>query len=555
MFALLAIVVLGPLLRPGYLFTLDMVFGPSMSFHPPPESIQNFAPAGRLLDGLHAFVPAPVLQKSILLGLLTLVGFCAFRALPLPPNPLARYVAALFFLANPFVYARFLAGQWTVLAAYAVLPLLLSFALRAAQAPSARRAFLLAAGLWAAGVFSLSLLAASLLFLGIGTAIIVGIAAARGQWARAVRVGACAALTLVLLTGASAYWLVPALRGAPPVETAFPLAHARAFAPRAAHGLPLSLTVLSLGGFWAEAHPWGEQFLWPQQTAAFWAGFGALLGLALLGGARMCVSPRTRGLAVLCLVLFLVALLFALGLADSPALSLNTWLFTRFPFWSGFRDSQKFLAFDALSLSVFVGFGTATCVGWLRVRAGRFGARVRAFLLLPPVLGGLFLWGGAHGQLRALRYPESWERASRILAADVSGARVLFLPWHGYLSFPFTGDLLVANPARAFFGSSVVASRSLELGDVYDQEADQVYQEIDRAVQQAGPANVRDTLALFRRHDIGYIAFAPGLERVDPLSYPFLSDRGLVRVVDDQDLILSALPRSPDSRGEPLTVP
>lgn len=50
------------------------------------------------------------------------------------------------------------------------------------------------------------------------------------------------------------------------------------------------------------------------------------------------------------------------------------------------------------------------------------------------------------------------------LNKDRSNSRVLFAPWHQYMSFNFTGRIAV-NPAEQFFDKPTIVSNNLEFGD------------------------------------------------------------------------------------------
>jgi hypothetical protein len=45
------------------------------------------------------------------------------------------------------------------------------------------------------------------------------------------------------------------------------------------------------------------------------------------------------------------------------------------------------------------------------------------------------------------------------------------LPWHLYLSFPFTQKISV-NPAKVFFTCPIIIGTNMELGQVYDNNFD-----------------------------------------------------------------------------------
>src|SRR4051812_1984150 len=119
--AALAVVVLGPMLLPGYILTLDMVFAPSFHFSFSAGDFINSAPLWLLLQYLYIFLPGWVVQKLMLVVLFFSIPYLSLRFLPVPQRFSTRLFAALVYTLNPFVYARMLAGQWAHLLAYALL--------------------------------------------------------------------------------------------------------------------------------------------------------------------------------------------------------------------------------------------------------------------------------------------------------------------------------------------------------------------------------------------------------------------------------------------------
>ena len=119
----LAILILWQALCPGYVLGLDMVFAPGMKVIINPDGFSNFLPIGYIIYWLGLIIPVWLIQKIIFLVLFFSIGYLAFKYLPVGKNKAVRMFSALIYLVNPFVYSRFLAGQWTHLMAYAFLPL------------------------------------------------------------------------------------------------------------------------------------------------------------------------------------------------------------------------------------------------------------------------------------------------------------------------------------------------------------------------------------------------------------------------------------------------
>lgn len=98
-FLLLAMIILGPLLLPGYILSLDMLWTPKM---PTPDWSLPNAPLVASLWLLGLIVPSMVLQKVVLLAIFWLTGFGMYR--------LMTVLSALVEKSTPII-AAYAAGQ------------------------------------------------------------------------------------------------------------------------------------------------------------------------------------------------------------------------------------------------------------------------------------------------------------------------------------------------------------------------------------------------------------------------------------------------------------
>ena len=538
-FAGLSVIILGAMLLPGYLLTLDMVFVPYMPVGVNPDAFSAFVPISYLLHWASVLVPAWLVQKGMLLGLFTAIGYGAFALLPVGPNKVARWFAALVYLANPFVYSRLLAGQWVVLIGYALLPLVLRRALLFWKKKDSTSGVQLGAALAIMGVFSIHFLVMSLYLIGIwfGAALLRELA--RHKTASIAKTLRASLIGAALFFVASAYWMVPALLRKTPIEQRFGIEHWEAFAGGEYRQIGPMLNLVSLNGFWGERTTWAQAFLHPQDRSSFWIAFAVLFLLVIIGAVAGLRAPKHREKTTVVLVIGLCALIFSAGVGDTPVRGLNAWLFAHAPFWTGFRDSQKFSGWLALSYAVLGGMGLAFALDFLERRRFAFVHLLVPMCFAVPFFLGFFMWGGFHGQLKPVQFPAAWYEAKDMLDADPSPKRVLFLPWHGYLSFAFNDNLVMANPARRFFGEKAIVSRSVEVGDIYDQEQDSTYRELDRMIRENGdPDAVIDFL---RKRDIKYVVYFQDLVATDTLRYDWLVSKKAEMVLRSPDLVVYKL--------------
>ncbi|MFZ3168258.1 MAG: hypothetical protein WA130_11635 [Candidatus Methanoperedens sp.] len=66
-------------------------------------------------------LPMWIIQKIVLFAIFFLSGVSAYSLLPVRSSA-AKYFSGILYAINPFVYIRFIAGQWNILLAYSVMP-------------------------------------------------------------------------------------------------------------------------------------------------------------------------------------------------------------------------------------------------------------------------------------------------------------------------------------------------------------------------------------------------------------------------------------------------
>jgi hypothetical protein len=184
-----------------------------------------------------------------------------------------------------------------------------------------------------------------------------------------------------------------------------------------------------------------------------------LIGVGVVAGLR-----KHRGNSITFLVLIVCAAILAVGTAGTIFASFNGWLIRDVPFFSGYREPQKFVALIVMGYAYFGGLGAATIVRIVRKKFPHakdfYQFIILLACLLPILYQPLMLWG-FDNQLRPVAYPASWYQTKTILDKDRSSYNVLFLPWHLYMKFSFVGRV-VANPASQFFTEPVLTSMNPE---------------------------------------------------------------------------------------------
>lgn len=426
---LLALLLLGPALAPGYVLSYDMVWVPDLSLTRDAigvgSGLPRAVPSDAVVAVLDEVVPGAVLQKLVLLGALVGGGLGVVRLLP-PEAVVPRLVAATAYVWNPLVVERLVIGHWPLLLGYAVAPWLLLLAARW------RHTARMPVSLW--WVVPLGSLSAST---GLVTAVLL-VVATGGR-----RLRTWLLLASVLLV-ANLPWLAAGLLHAGSALSD-PGAAAR-FGLQAEGSVPAPLAALTLGGIW-------NSEVVPASRAGLlgWVAAVVLVALAVhgLGRLRALVDDRTWWTLVGCWTLGWVGACLtwlAPGLVGAVAGSV--------PGGGVLRDGARLLVLCAPLLSLALGAG----VGRLLERvppAARVGAAIGGVALPLALLPGV-AWG-AGGALRATAYPDDYAAARAELAdAEIVGDTVL-LPFSSYRQPSWNGGRKVLDPTGRYLGLDVVA--------------------------------------------------------------------------------------------------
>ncbi|HVM03370.1 MAG TPA: hypothetical protein VM263_11930, partial [Acidimicrobiales bacterium] len=341
---------------------------------------------------------------------------------------------------DPFVFDRVFAGHVSFLLAYALLPLAVRSLLRAEEADGV--AARLRPVLWITLLVGLTPHFAWLV-----AVVCLVMLATRPSRRSAAWLAGLAAVVVV----ANAYLVLPAMGRPPPVEVG--AADLAAFRTTGDGPVGLVGNVAGLHGFWRQeiSLPKDDVPGWP----AFWAAVVVVAGAGAARGWR--TGGATRRLVAVVAGSGALGLLLALG-DQGPAGAGFRWLYVNVPGFAIMREPQKFAALLALAYAVLFGLGVEVLVAGARRPAGRL-VWTGALLVLPLATAPTLLWGFG-GRVEVSRYPDSWAEADRLMGDGPE--RVLFLPWHQYLRFPFT-ERIVANPAPLAFRRDVIAGDNVEL--------------------------------------------------------------------------------------------
>ena len=451
-FGFLALLIMGPLLFVGYIQTLDMHWGPIITV---PAVSSNTWLLYTVLKALAAVISSQFTQKLLLLAILTLAGVGAYRLAAERPaqGKAGCYFAGIFYLFNPFVYTRFVEGQYLVLAGYALLPWAAAAMWRLITAPSWRHAWRAAAWVLAIALVNLHT---------IGFVLAIGLIMTLVGWRHSQKMwtwlGIGGALALVI----GAIVLGPLLLGqssaAHAIKT-FDSSQYTAFATRS-DVANVPVTALLLQGFWNDH---SGTFVLPSSLGVGWLVVAGLLGALMIIG-LINIIRRHDKLGYALVFAGLLAWWLAMGVAWAGSAPLTNWLVAHVPFYRGYREPGKWLGVLALMYSYVGSRGVMQLEDWLKAKRWLVQTVTAIALILPLAFAPTILWA-AGGQLRSTNYPADWYAANTLLNADTTSFKVLVLPWHEYLHLGFVGRT-VANPAASFFTKPVIVSDDPELTGV-----------------------------------------------------------------------------------------
>jgi hypothetical protein len=487
----LALLLLAPVLGPGYVLIRDMAFVPRTPL------------GGQLLglDGVPRGVPSELfvaLASRVLaagwlqdLVLVTLVVGGAWGAARLAPTAsrAAAVAAATTYGWSAYLHERLLLGQWALLVGWAVLP----WAVRAAL--DWRRG---APGWWAVTALAVAACAGANALLVVALAVVVC-----GRPVKAL------AATVVL----SLPWVVPGL-----LQDLAPGDPGGVAAFSANSDTPLGIlgSLLTGGGVWSrEATPPGRS------AGAYLALLVLLVGVVGLPLLRRRLGSR---LLVAAAVGLLMALLAHLPLLDAAL----RWAVVHVPATGVLRDAQKWIAPLVLLVSVAVACGTEQLLAGIPEPTVR---RVAAVLLVLTPLAALpgAAWAEG-GRLKASTYPADWAAVT----GQAHGA-VLVLPWSLYRSFAWEHGEAVLDPATKLLARPVV-------NDGLPLPGGTVRGEDRQAARMDGPARTSaPLLPALRAVGIDQVLVERTASDADPARVA-VQVQGLTVVVQTPELSLYAVP-------------
>jgi hypothetical protein len=439
----LALLVVAPLISPGYLLLRDAVSTPRSYLSDsalglvaaPRATPQDFAIAlaSHAIDG-------GIVVKALLVAGLWLAGWGASRlvAVVVPEAGAGgQFVAITLAIWNPYVGERLLQGHWSLLLGYGCLPWVATtmLTLRSGSTGLFGLAFWIAvAGLTPTGL----ILAAT-----IGLVCVAAPGTGRPRWL-------CAAVTLAYAVVAALPWLTAAAMGlssADGIWTQTP--DVAAFAARAEPGLGTLGSLASLGGIW------NNDAVLPSRATLFAvASAGVLLVVVAIG-----LPTLMRRRAALPLVLLAAAsVLIPAALATGPGQAVLHAVVEAVPGLGVLRDGQKWVAL-AMPGYALAGAGTVWELRrWLRPAVTALVCCAALLLCLPDLA-----WG-VGGKVESVHYPSDWATVASLINRDPE--TVVVLPADTMRRFAWSGPAPVLDPLPRWVRANVLITGDLVISGV-----------------------------------------------------------------------------------------
>lgn len=451
-----SIIIMGPLLTPGFLFTLDpMITGSNPNNKAPFYPSQ--LPVSLLIEFLGQAIPTWIIQKVFIVIFLTIAGYGAFR-LQISSSLTAKYYSGLVYLLSPFVFTRIVSGQANIFFAYATMPFVVQAGIDLLKEPVKRRAVLLGVLSGIVAIFSpqMFVITVALLIL----VLLVYVAVIRPVLIPLFKLFAFSLATALIL---NSYWIITILIDTTvnPISTVRPYDIAY-FAPSTAgSGFNVLAVLASMNGFWISQY----RYIWV--ILPFWYLFFIVIYLlATLGAITHYKEKKIRVYSLA----FIAAAFGAIIFATLPSFSLTRDVLEvtmeRLPVLATLRETQKSIAVLALTYSFLGGMGVSSIMKFL---SGRSLKHIIALLLISiPIIYGANLFWGFNGSINNRFYPDDWYTVHDYISTKQDDGSVLFLPWHQYFYVSWIG-YNTFNVGATFFPHNVIYASNIDAGTPRDR--------------------------------------------------------------------------------------
>jgi hypothetical protein len=467
----LTLLLLYPTFQKGYIFILDWEVNPNISL----SDITFFDPILIIFSKLLAIIFSfGIYQKIFLFVTVYFLGLAGFRLAKGTGNIYARYFAGLFFIFNPFIYARLIEQPGIAIGSMLFFWFLIYF-LEYLEEKNIKK--IISASLLAG--LAISFFPHSVFFVGLSISAILFFEYLKNRDWRFFLKTLGIIFSIIILINAN--WMIPFF-GNSNKNTAgiagFTSADWEAFDTDKIGGDSIYATVLALQGYWGEFQ---DRFVSIRENPLWIVAFWMIFFLAILG-----LAKRWKGnyLTWALLFIFAAGYVLAIGVASPITKSLSIFLYNHIPLYIGLREPQKWVVVLVFFYAYFGSWGIKYLLDKVSKNSLKeFAGETGIFLAILPIIFSFSIIRGMHEHLEPRAFPSEWLEAKNYLNSNLSesGGKVLIFPWHLYVKLDFAGKN-INNPAKNYFGKNIIQGNNTEFNKVYTHSNDEQTQIIERYV-------------------------------------------------------------------------
>jgi len=305
------------------------------------------------------------------------------------------------------------------------------------------------------------------------------------------------------------------------VQNSITTSDLKAFATSGNYGGQAFWNVLSMSGFWGK-----DQLRYTDLTknGFIWnISFIVIFSITIYGFVKsfnyFWKEKNIKKASSVFGIMFLIALILAIGIKAPITKQISEFLFNYFPFYKGLREPQKWVSVLNIVYIVFISIGVEKLLEHkvLKDKYNKMAFLLIIFFII--VLRAPLMLFAFNGQLDTKVYPKDWYEIDNLISKESNCEyNTLFLPWHMYMNFRFVNEKdvnrgIIANPAHVFFKCNTIIGTNMEWGGIYDNSGDPVGDDLLNNFLKKNGIGSEDVL---KRHNIKYIILA---KEVDYNSY------------------------------------
>src|SRR3989338_7529923 len=434
-----------------YLFYLDWYTTPILKITEPFFALREATYSGlsfllfRKL--LSFFIATSVLQKLSIFFIFFLSGISMHNLIN-TKSQIPKYFAGVFYMINPFVYIRFMAGHLLILLAYAILPFMVNSIIKFFDNPNRKQVTKTCLWITLIAILNMHILFLTLfLFLMFFLHGLIKTKERRNLLKSTMLLG----LSFLLL---NTFWIIPLMTAESTKISQITSDDLAAFQTRSG-GWNELLSTLMMYGVWRE-----NAYILPISIIPSYIYFPlfALILFLTIHGYLSCKEKYKTPI----LITGITAQLLAVGVGHPWFRDIFTFLFENIFVLRGFREPQKFVALLVFAYAFLAAYGIDNILEQIKRKKVKILASV--LIMAIPFAYTPTMFNSFWGQIKTTDYPSDWYEINSYLNQDTQDFNVLFLPWHLYMDFKWipNSEKRIANPATAFFDKPVIQGDNVE---------------------------------------------------------------------------------------------